>query len=151
MDAYGRYLMLASLLLLALVGIVSASLPTAAEAQTVGMYPYHVFEAKHLPVGAQVWANFGDNECAYPRGRNYPLAEDRCFEGLYLKARIQEVLIAYREEGKYYYAYRVRFESVGNGHGGKANRTAFLDDAFAIYNMPKQWAEWSSHFILLSW
>lgn len=144
------------LLAMLLVSLVLATaalfiLAQPATAQTVGMYPYSTFEAKHLPMGTPVWANFGGNECAYPRGRMYPLADDHCFNGLYLKAWIVEVFVAYREGTRRFYAYRVRFESIGDGHGRQLTRAAFLDDAFIVYNMPPRWAEWSRHFILLNW
>ena len=150
MDAYRRYLMRAPLLMFALAAVLFG-LPSLVGAQTVGMYPYSAFETKPLALGSQVWANFGGNECAYPRMSNYPLAEDRCFEGHYRKARIQGVFVAYREGIKQYYAYRVGFEFAGNGRGRMATRAAFLDDAFTIYNLPQRWAEWSRNFVLLSW
>lgn len=135
------------------IAITVALLATATvvEAQTVGMYPYTVFERRPLAVGTPVWANIGDNRCAY--AEQYPSAKDECFEQRsYQEARIVEIFVFRgRADDVRRYAYRVEFERTGANPDRGPQRAAFLDEAYTIYNLLERWAEWSRHFILLNW
>jgi len=125
-----------------------------AEAQDkVAMYPYSVFNEKPLSVGATVWVNLGDTECAYGNWSKessfmYPLpsASDECFVE-YRKAKIVRVLKMYG-----HYVYRVQYEPwINTKDGFKHEWNAEFDRLYEVFNLPEKWAKYSKYFLALNW
>lgn len=135
--------------------LFDASIAEAQEKRT--MYPYSVFNKKSLSVGATVWVNLGDTECAYAQWRKHPewkfeyampSASDECFRE-YRKARIVKVLYMYRR-----YVYRVQYEPwVDQKDGFRYEWNAEFDRLYEIFNLPEEseWRKYSKYFLALNW
>lgn len=127
----------------------------------IGTYPIMFITNKPLAVGTPVWANIGDNSCAYNRNQRWPIGNRHCFESDgrfppdYQKARIKSVELTRIWKNKSVYTYTVEFVEIYLDppfiSGEKLTRKAYLDDAMKFYNLPPDLASYSQYFVLLNW